>query len=127
MQTQSLETPKQIPERQPASLIASDRVEGTAVFRPDGSRLGTIKRVMIDKRRGVVAYAVLSFGGLLGLGDDYFPLPWAMLTYNEEMGGYCVDVSDDQLARAPKMTTDLDFGDRVQEAALYDYYGFTFL
>lgn len=123
MQTDTVQAP---PSRS-ASLIASDRVEGTAVYRPGGHRLGTIKRVMIDKRRGVVAYAVLSFGGILGLGDDYFPLPWAMLTYNEELGGYCVDISDAQLERAPKMTADLDFGDRTQQAALYDYYGFTML
>ena len=127
MQTHSLETTTPSVPHQSASLIASDRVEGTAVYRPDGAHIGTIKRVMIDKRRGVVAYAVLSFGGVLGLGDDFFPLPWAMLTYSENLGGYCVDVSDVQLARAPKMTGDLDFGERVQEAALYDYYGFTFL
>ena len=109
--------------QQPASLIASDRVEGTPVYRPDGKHIGTIKRLMIDKIRGHVAYAVMGFGGFLGFGDDYYPLPWAKLTYDEELGGYKVDVTDEQLKGAPKFDRDSwDFGDRTQEAALFDYY-----
>ena len=108
----------------PASLIASDRVEGTPVFRPGGKRIGTIKRLMLDKRRGTVAYAVMGFGGFLGIGDDYYPLPWALLTFDEGLGGYKVDLSDQQLKGAPKFArNNWDFGDRVQEAALLDYYG----
>jgi hypothetical protein len=108
----------------PASLIASDRVEGTPVFRSDGKRIGTIKRLMLDKRRGTVAHAVMSFGGYLGIGDEYFPLPWRLLAYNEKLGGYEVDVSDQQLKGAPKFDrSSWDFGDRVQEAAVFDYYG----
>jgi hypothetical protein len=107
------------------SLIASDRVEGTPVFRLGGKRIGTIKRLMIDKRRGTVAYAVMGFGGFLGIGDDYYPLPWAMLTYDETLGGYQVDVSDEQLKGAPKFVQDnWDFGDRVREAELLGYYGY---
>src|SRR4051794_6696162 len=99
----------------PASLIASDRVEDTPVFRPGGKRIGTIKRLMLDKRRGTVAYAVMSFGGFLGIGDDYYPLPWALLTYDEGLGGYKVDVSDEQLQGAPKFDRDQwDFGDRAR-------------
>jgi hypothetical protein len=108
----------------PATLIASDRVEGTPVYRTGGKRIGTIKRVMIDKRRGTVAYAVMSFGGILGIGDNYYPLPWALLSYDEELGGYKVDVSDEQLNGAPKFDRDSwDFGDRNREAELFDYYG----
>jgi len=108
----------------PASLIASDRVEGTPVFRSGGKRIGSIKRIMLDKQRGAVAYAVMGFGGFLGIGDDYYPLPWALLTYDEGLGGYRVDVTDDQLKGAPAYARDgWDFGDRAKEAALYDYYG----
>ena len=108
----------------PASLIASDRVEGTPVFRSGGKRIGSIKRIMLDKQRGTVAYAVMGFGGFLGIGDDYYPLPWALLTYDEGLGGYRVDVTDDQLKGAPAYARDgWDFGDRAKEAALYDYYG----
>jgi PRC-barrel domain len=108
----------------PASLIASDRVEGTPVFRPGGKRIGTIKRLMLDKRRGTVAYAVMGFGGFLGIGDDYYPLPWTLLTFDDEVGGYKVDISDQQLKGAPKFArNNWDFGDRVQETALFEYYG----
>ena len=57
----------------PHQLIASDRVEGTAVRRPNGDRIGHIERLMIDKVSGKVAYAVISFGGFLGMGEDYYP------------------------------------------------------
>jgi hypothetical protein len=113
-----------VTSEKPASLIASDRVEGTPVFRPGGKRIGTIKRLMLDKRRGTVAYAVMGFGGFLGIGDDYYPLPWALLTFDEGLGGYKVDLSDQQLKGAPKFArNNWDFGDRAQETALFDYYG----
>ena len=54
--------------RETHALIASDKVEGTPVRRPDGDKIGTIERVMIDKRSGKVAYAVMSFGGFMGFG-----------------------------------------------------------
>ena len=66
----------------PHPLIASDRVEGTAVRRPNGERLGHIERLMIDKVTGKVSYAILSFGGFLGMGSNFLPLPWARLRYN---------------------------------------------
>jgi hypothetical protein len=61
------------PTRQKHSLIASDRVEGTPVRRTGGEKIGTIERLMIDKISGNVAYAVLSFGGFLGMGQKHFP------------------------------------------------------
>ena len=57
------------------NLIGSDKVEGTAVFGADRNKIGSIERVMIDKLSGKVSYAVLSFGGFLGIGDDHYPLP----------------------------------------------------
>jgi hypothetical protein len=66
----------------PHPLIASDRVEGTAVRRPNGDRIGHIERLMIDKVTGKVSYAILSFGGFLGMGTSLLPLPWARLSRN---------------------------------------------
>ena len=66
----------------PHQLIASDRIEGTAVRRPNGDKIGHIERLMIDKISGKVSYAILSFGGFLGMGTRLLPLPWARLTYN---------------------------------------------
>jgi PRC-barrel domain len=63
-------------ERETAGLIGSDKVEGTNVYGATGEKIGSIERVMIDKRSGHVAYAVLSFGGFLGIGSDYYPIPW---------------------------------------------------
>jgi hypothetical protein len=83
-------------------LIASDKVEGTKVRRPNGATVGEIMRVMIDKRTGQVAYAVMSFGGFLGIGSDFYPLPWDRLTYNPRLDAYELDITEEQLRKAPK-------------------------
>ena len=105
-------------------LIGSDRVEGTNVYRSNGDKIGSIERVMLDKFSGRVAYAVMSFGGFLGLGHDHYPIPWQRLTYNERLGGYEVNVSEDELKNAPRYQTgkDWDWGDE-QGRKVYDYYG----
>jgi sporulation protein YlmC with PRC-barrel domain len=74
-------------DRETSNLIGSDKVEGTTVYGADRKEIGSVERVMIDKRSGQVQYAVLSFGGFLGIGDDYYPLPWQSLTYDESLGG----------------------------------------
>ena len=73
MATATLET------RETASLIGSDKVEGTNVYRSNGDKIGSIERIMIDKQSGKVAYAVMSFGGFLGIGHDHYPVPWSLL------------------------------------------------
>jgi hypothetical protein len=82
-------------------LIASNKVEGTAVYNRQGERLGTVYNFMVDKRSGQVAYAVMSFGGFLGMGESYHPLPWKMLTYDTGKGGYVVDLDKSRLQNAP--------------------------
>ena len=103
----------------PHQLIASDRVEGTAVRRPNGDKIGHIERLMIDKITGKVSYAILSFGGFLGMGTNLLPLPWARLTYNPRFEAYQLDIDDEELKRAPSFRADKDFdwGDRSQEAS----------
>lgn len=97
-------------------LIASNKVEGTAVFDRAGTEIGTIHNFMVDKVSGQVAYAVMSFGGFFGLGETYHPLPWRALTYDTRLGGYVVDIDKDKLAGAPR----LDSGD---DARIDDAYG----
>jgi hypothetical protein len=111
--------------RETVSLIGSDKVEGTAVYGADGRKIGTLQRVMIDKISGKVAYAVVSFGGFLGMGEDYYPLPWASLKYDTSLGGYRIGITEDQLKGAPKFNrnTDWDWSDRSRDKAVYDYYG----
>jgi len=106
------------------TLIASDRIEGTAVRRPKGDKIGSIERLMIDKVSGKVAYAVLSFGGFLGIGHKHLPIPWALLNYNVERDAYELDIADDVLRKAPasEQDSEFDFGDRLEEVKLYSYY-----
>ena len=82
-------------------LIASDKVEGTSVYERNGTKLGSVATLMMDKRSGHVSYAVLSFGGFLGMGTSYHPLPWDQLTYDSRQGGYVVDLTREQLEGAP--------------------------
>jgi sporulation protein YlmC with PRC-barrel domain len=89
-----------------AQLIASDKVEGTAVYDRSGENLGSIHNVMIDKVSGQVRYAVMSFGGFLGIGSDYHPLPWKDLTYDVGLGGYVIDVTTEKLKEAPHYSED---------------------
>jgi hypothetical protein len=110
--------------KESAHLIASDKVEGTPVRRSNGDKLGVIRRVMIDKLSGKVAYAVMSFGGFLGIGDDYRAIPWGMLKYNERLDAYELNVTDEQLRGAPLPATGWETGvvDRGWERSLHDYY-----
>lgn len=106
-------------------LISSRRVEGTPVYNRRDEKLGTIHSVMIDKKSGKVAYAVMSFGGFMGVYEHVYPVPWDMLTYNVDDDGYMVDLTREQLRNAPKLT--LDEADRPYDKA-YDaeisaYYG----
>lgn len=107
------------------NLIGSDKVEGTAVYGADGEKVGSIERVMINKRTGQVSYAVLSFGGFLGIGSDYYPLSWNSLTYNTELGGYQTGLTQDQLKGAPKYASDSDWNwdDPERSRAVDTYYG----
>lgn len=111
--------------RETVSLIGSDKVEGTAVYGLNGNHIGSVERVMIDKRSGKVAYAVMSFGGFLGIGQDYYPLPWAKLDYNEALDGYQVDVTEEQVKGAPSFARDdeYDWADREHDRRISSYYG----
>jgi hypothetical protein len=83
-------------------LISSKKVEGTPVVDHDAVRIGAIDSFMVDKYTGRVAYAVMSFGGKFGFGGSLFPLPWSLLEYDEEKGGYSLDITKDQLDDAPR-------------------------
>jgi len=111
--------------RETGSLIGSDKVEGTAVYGAGDTKIGSIERVMIDKITGKVSYAVLSFGGFLGMGGNLLPLPWGKLHYNTRFEAYELDIDDGELKRAPSFRADKDFdwGDRSQDVELHRYYG----
>ena len=107
------------------SLISADKVEGTPVYNPQGEKLGTVHSIMIDKLSGKVAYAVMSFGGFMGIGDRYHPLPWSVLTYDTQKGGYTVDLDRGTLEKAPTYAggETPDWGDRTWGEQLHQHYG----
>jgi hypothetical protein len=104
--------------RETGTLIGSDKVEGTAVYGAGDTKIGSIERVMIDKKSGRVSYAVLSFGGILGIGDDHYPLPWQSLKYDTQLGGYRTGITESQLN-----DNAWNWGDPASAASINSYYG----
>jgi sporulation protein YlmC with PRC-barrel domain len=106
-------------------LIAASQVQGTTVYNTEMEKLGSIEDVMIDKSSGRIAYAVLSFGGFLGIGDRYYPLPWEKLSYDTDMGGYVIDIGRDVLEGAPSYTEEAtpSWSDEAWGRGVYSYYG----
>jgi len=112
-----------VESKETTSLIGSDKVDGTSVYGGDGKKIGSVERVMIDKISGKVAFAVLSFGGFLGMGESFYPLPWTALDYDADLGGYRVNLTKDQLERAPKYTESQGWNwNRDNERRVYEYY-----
>ena len=106
-------------DKEQGNLIGSDKVEGTAVYGANSEKVGSIERVMIDKISGRVSYAVLAFGGFLGLGHDHYPIPWASLKYDTSLGGYRTAVTEQQL-KVPRNTrlTAIGAGATLQRPAV---------
>jgi hypothetical protein len=106
-------------------LISSNKVVGTAVYNRQGEHLGSIHGLMMDKFTGGVAYAVMSFGGFLGIGESYHPLPWRLLNYDPRQGGYVVDLDRRRLEGAPSYTANAlpDWSDNTYGRRLDQYYG----
>ncbi len=107
------------------ALISAGKVKGTSVYNSAGDDLGSIHDLLLAPRRGRVAYAVMSFGGFLGIGEKFHPLPWNVLTYDEDKGGYNIDLSTEQLRGAPSYSSDEmnRFGDSPENGRVSDYYG----
>jgi len=91
------------------NLIAAEKVEGTNVYNPQGDKLGTVDDIMIDKVSGKAIYAVMSFGGFLGIGEKNHPLPWSTLKYDQGKGGYVVNLDKKVLEKAPTYDRTADF------------------
>jgi sporulation protein YlmC with PRC-barrel domain len=110
-----------------SDVICADKVEGTAVYNSSGEKLGSIDNLVIHKRSGQVRYAVLEFGGFLGIGTDRYPLPWDMLKYDTTLDGYVVPLDKERLKDAPRYSRteeppfarDAEYGRRVNT-----YYGY---
>ena len=116
-----------LPIDETGRLIASNKVEGTPVYGRDGDRLGSIYNFMVDKFTGQVEYAVMTYGGFLGMGVRYYPLPWRILNFDTREGGYRIDMSSRDFERAPSFGRDdeprfsRDYGRRVNDWYGLDY------
>lgn len=108
-----------------SSLIDASKVQGTNVFNPHGEKLGSIDDVMLEKYSGKAAYAIMSFGGFLGLGGDYYPIPWSKLKYDTNLGGYVVDIEPRVLEGAPAFGAGASpqWGNKTYEEGLHRHYG----
>jgi sporulation protein YlmC with PRC-barrel domain len=106
-------------------LIAAHKVQGANVYSTALEKLGTVEDIMIDKASGRIAYAILSFGGFLGIGDRYYPLPWERFKYNRELGGYIVDIDRETLEGAPSYsdTKTAAWDDDAWGRDVYAHYG----
>jgi sporulation protein YlmC with PRC-barrel domain len=104
-------------------LISADRVQGTPVFDFEGGKVGHIEDVMLDKETGKVAYAIMSHGGILGAGERYHPLPWSILRYDLEKGGYIVPLDKAQLEEAPTLDHTEIYGDDAWQQIVHSHYG----
>jgi sporulation protein YlmC with PRC-barrel domain len=105
-------------------VISSERVEGTTVYNAAGEKLGTIDDLMIDKISGQVRYAVMEFGGFLGMGTDRYPIPWDMLKYDTAQDGYVVPLDKAKLEGAPRYASDnIPDYDDAYSSSVNKYYG----
>lgn len=112
-------------EDETSRLISAGKVEGTDVYNTDGDHLGQIEKILIDKPSGKVAYAVMSFGGFLGIGEKYHPLPWPALKYDTRQGGYVVGIPKATLEDAPTIGPEerVDWADEAWGKRVHGHYG----
>jgi sporulation protein YlmC with PRC-barrel domain len=106
------------------NAITASRVIGTAVYNTAGDHIGDIEDVMLEKMSNGIMFAVIGFGGFLGIGEKYHAIPWSTLDYDEEKGGYVVPFTKAQLEAAPAYSinelTQSD-GTAARDAS-YEYY-----
>src|SRR5262245_30959853 len=103
-------------------LISSEDVQGTDVYGIGEEVIGEIDHLLIDKLSGRVSYAVMSFGGFLGLGHSHYPIPWAALKYDTNLRGYRTGITEAQLKDAPDFSDD-SWEDRDWETRTHQHYG----
>jgi hypothetical protein len=108
------------------NLISADKVTGTNVYNRQGEKLGSVHDIMLNKSSGQVAYAIMSFGGFLGMGESYHPLPWRALTYDTRQAGYMVDIDRQRLEGAPHYSSanEPNWSDRAYGQGVDRYYGY---
>lgn len=121
MQTLNEGRQEQLAQDEVGSLISADKVQGTNLYNRNGDDLGEVESLMIDKPSGKVAYAVVAFGGFLGMGQERRALPWTALHYDTQQRGYVVDAADDVIKSTP--TIQDRYEDRQWGTSVHQHYG----
>ena len=88
------------------SAILASKVKGTTVYNTAGEKIGRVEDVVLDKQSDHILFAALGFGGVLGMGEKYYPVPWPILEYDTQKGGYVISVDKEQIDRAPAYSLD---------------------
>lgn len=106
-------------------LMGADTLVGNDVYNKKSEDLGDIKEIMLDMRSGRIGYAVLSFGGFIGIGEKLFAVPWDALTLDTQNKRFTLDVAKDRLETAPGFDKDdwPDMADPTWEKGIHAYYG----
>ncbi len=100
------------------------KIEGSDIYLPDAERIGSIEGLLIDKRSGKVAYAIIGFGGFFGIGEEHFPIPWEKLRYKASIDAYEIEIDQDKLANAPKFSHEAAYDwSQAEGRRINDYYG----
>ncbi|MBV9570575.1 MAG: PRC-barrel domain-containing protein [Alphaproteobacteria bacterium] len=103
--------------------ILASKVKGTAVYNTTGDKIGHVEDIILDKKSDQILFAALGFGGVLGIGEKYAPVPWSVLDYQPDKGGYVVPLSTDMIQKAPVYNLeDLTKDDGQIRDASYSYY-----
>ena len=103
-------------------LLSTEDLQGTDVFGAAGDKIGSIDHLMVDRETGQVVYAVISFGGFLGLGESHYPVPWRALRYSDQQEGYLTNINEGMVRDAPAFSDD-SYGNREWERSLFRHYG----
>ena len=83
------------------TAILASKVKGTNVYNDAGEKIGQVEDIILDKQSNRILFAALGFGGFVGIGEKYYPVPWSMLNYSDDKGGYVVPLTKDRLEKAP--------------------------
>ena len=103
-------------------LLSTEDLQGTSVFGAAREKIGSIDHMMVDRETGQVVYAVITFGGILGMGESHYPVPWRALRYSDEHEGYLTNINEEQVRDAPAFSDD-SYGNREWERSVFRHYG----
>lgn len=109
------------------SILSSDSLAGDPIKNRDGEKIADVKDMMIDLRTGRVAYIVVAYGGIMGLGDKFFAVPWSAVNVDQQDHSLIIDLDEEVLKKAPGFDKDVwpDFSSADWNRQIHEHYGLT--